>query len=181
MKEKVLKKSPIVIALYVVAVLLLAYSVYTVIQTLAAIASYADQMEGGLGIGETIGYILQSLVTPLTSMITVAGVAYTLNEVRKLNPANYVLVEKKAPKASEVAEVIEIKDEPKVEAKTETKTEAKAETKKPTEKKPAAKKPATKKPVATKKPAEKKPAEKKPAAKKPAATKKPAEKKPATK
>lgn len=182
MKDKVLKKSPIVIALYVVAALLLAYAVYTVISTLAAIASYAAQMEGGMKTGEIIGYVLQALVTPLTSAVTVGAAGFILNETRKLNPENYVSMKeieaaKAAKEAAKLAKVAEKaaktaeKNEEPVEVKTEAKPVEKATEKAP-EKKPAAKKTTTtKKPAAKKTTDTKKPATKKPAADKPKAGK----------
>ena len=179
MKDKVLKKSPVVIALYVISALLLAYTVYTVISTIVAIANYAAPMQTAMAASEILTYVLQALVTPLASTVTVFAAGTILNETRKLNPANYVSVKE--------LEAAKAQKEP--EKKVEVAKEVKKEDSKPVAKKPAAKKAttATKKPAAkkatttAKKPAAKKSAAKKPAAKKTTTTKKPAAKKPAAK
>lgn len=184
MKEKKFKQSAITIILYLFAALMLVYTIYQIYSTCTAIASYYEQMGSAPSASEIISYVLQAVVTPLSTAVLLLGAGCILNETRKLNPSNYVVVEKPAP-APAVAPA-EKKDE-KVAAPTK-KEDAKKSTaavKKPAEKKATttAKKPAEKKATTTaKKPAEKKPATaaKKPAAKKATTTKKPEAKKAAT-
>lgn len=179
MKEKKLKQSPIVLALYVLGALMLVYAIYQIISTCVAISSYYSQMGSAPKATEIISYILQAVVQPISTAAVLGAAGYILNEVRALNPNNYEVVEKPAPKTVEA----------KAEGETSTVKETVATAKKATTtaKKPAAKKttttakkPAAKKATTTaKKPAAKKTTTtaKKPAAKKATTTKKPAAKK----
>ena len=157
MKEKKLKSSPIVLGLYVVAALMAVYAIYQIISTTAAISSYYSQYDAAPKASEIITYILQAIVDPLTTGILLFGAGYILNEVRALNPKNYIIVEKPVLAEGEVEET--------------KKGILGAFAKKTTEEKPA-EKPVEEKPAAKKSTTTKKPAAKKPAAKKATTTKK---------
>ena len=93
MNEKKLRKSPVVIALYAVAALVLIYSIYLVGSTVSYIASYYGQYGATPGLGETVGYVMQSVYQPLVMAILLGAAGYILNEVRALNPAYYATKE----------------------------------------------------------------------------------------
>lgn len=104
MNEKKLRKSPVVIALYAVAALVLIYSVYLVGSTVSYIASYYGQYGATPGFGETVGYVMQSVYQPLVMAILLGAAGYILNEVRALNPAYYATKEEiEAAKAAKKA------------------------------------------------------------------------------
>ena len=104
MNEKKLRKSPVVIALYVVAALVLIYSVYLVGSTVSYISSYYGQYGATPGFGETVGYVMQSVYQPLVMSILLGAAGYILNEVRALNPAYYATKEEiEAAKAAKKA------------------------------------------------------------------------------
>jgi len=98
MEEKKLIKSPIVIALYVVAALALIYTFYQIGSTVKYINSYYSSYGMSAGFGETLTYVLQSVFQPLVSTVLVAAAAVILNEVRALNPENYATAEELAAK-----------------------------------------------------------------------------------
>lgn len=93
MNEKKLRKSPIVIILYILAILGLAYAVYQVGTTAKSVFSYYSQYGVTPSVTETAGYILQAVYQPLTSAILMGAAGYILNEVRALNPAYYATKE----------------------------------------------------------------------------------------
>lgn len=104
MNEKKLRKSPVVIALYAVAALVLLYSVYLVGSTVSYISSYYGQYGATPGLGETVGYVMQSVYQPLVMAILLGAAGYILNEVRALNPAYYATKEEiEAAKAAKAA------------------------------------------------------------------------------
>lgn len=156
MNEKKLRKSPVVIALYVLAALTLVYSFYLIGSTISYIISYYSSYSMNPEIGETVTYVLQSVYQPLIGAVLLAAAAFTLNEVRALNPAYYATDEeiaaakaaKKEKKAEEGKFEVEIEapaeeEKPK---KTTKKAAAATEEAKPkqTRKKPAKKEEATK-------------------------------------
>lgn len=129
MNEKKLRKSPIVIALYVLAVVALVYACYQAGSAIKYVVSYYSSYNMTPGFGETAAYVLQSAFQPIVMAILLAAAGYILNEVRALNPAYYATKEelealkaaKKAAKNKSEAEVeIETADE---EAKLEVSIE----------------------------------------------------------
>ena len=93
MNEKKLRKSPIVIVLYVVAALLLVYSCYLIYSTVQYINSYYSAYGMSAGVGETITYVLQTVYQPLAMVFILFASGNILNEVRALNPAYYATAE----------------------------------------------------------------------------------------
>ncbi len=106
---KKLRKSPIVIALYVIGILGLIYSFYVVGTTLAYISSYYKSYGMSPGFGESFKYVLQSAFAPFMTSVLVLAVAYILNEVRALNPAYYATAEEIA-EAKEANKTAKIKE-----------------------------------------------------------------------
>ena len=191
MKEKKLKQSPIVLILYLLGALMMVYTIYQIISTCSAISSYYSQMGSAPKATEIINYVLQAIVQPIASAALLGGAGYILNEVRALNPKNYITVEKPAPVTEEVISNAEEKPATEKEAVTTTKKvempEKAATSEKPVAKETAivAEKPVAKEATATTETPDSKetPAEaKKPVAKKADATEKSAStaKKPAT-
>ena len=110
--EKKLRKSPVVIALYVIAALTLVYAFYLIGSAVSYMVSYYSSYSMTPGAGELIGYALQSGYQPIVLAVMLAAVAYTLNEVRALNPAYYATAEAlAAAKAKKVAPTVEIEGE----------------------------------------------------------------------
>lgn len=93
MNEKKLRQSPIVIALYALAVLVLIYAFYQVGSTVKYIASYYSQYGMSPSFGEAAGYVLSAVYQPLVMAILLGAAGYILNEVRALNPAYYATKE----------------------------------------------------------------------------------------
>ena len=104
MNEKTLKKSPVVIVLYVVAALMLIYDFYLIGSTISQITSYYAAYGVAPALGEVLGYIIQTALQPLVMTILLGAAAFILNEVRALNPANYATKEElEAAKAAKQA------------------------------------------------------------------------------
>lgn len=122
MNEKKLRKSAVVIALYVAAALMLVYSGFQVYSSAKYVFSYYSQYGMTPAFGETAGYILQTVCQPLVMTILLGAAGYILNEVRALNPAYYVTKEeleaikaaKKAAKAKLEVSVEDAEAEPTV-------------------------------------------------------------------
>lgn len=125
--EKKLRKSPVVIALYVLAALAMVYSCYLIGSTISYINSYYSQYGMSAKAGETISYVLQNVFQPFTTAILLYAGGAILSAVRALNPANYATedeiakakAEKKAAKAEKKADkeaVEEAAEEVKAEA-----------------------------------------------------------------
>lgn len=93
MNEKKLRKSPIVIALYVLAVLVLVYAAVLAVGSVKYVVSYYSQYSMSPAFGETVSYVLSSVYQPLIMAVLVAVAGYILNEVRALNPAYYATKE----------------------------------------------------------------------------------------
>jgi hypothetical protein len=91
-----LKKSPVSIVCYVIAALALIYCFYVLGTAYKTVAQYYAAYNMKPQIGEIVTYVLQTGLAPLTSAITLFMAAYILDAVRKLDPNNYVTVEKKA-------------------------------------------------------------------------------------
>lgn len=104
MSEKKLIKSPVVIALYVIAALVLVYCFYLIGSTVSYINSYYSSYSMSPQAGEIITYVLQSVYQPLIGAVLLAVAGYILNEVRALNPAYYATEEEiAAAKAAKAA------------------------------------------------------------------------------
>lgn len=86
---KKFRKSPIAIACYVIAALLAGYFITIAISTITTINQYYQAYEMSAGFGETLGYLLQNGLAPLAAAISTFMAGYILEEVRKLNPANW--------------------------------------------------------------------------------------------
>ena len=121
MNEKKLRKSPVVIALYVVAALVLIYAVYLVGSTVSYISSYYGQYGATPGVGETVGYVMQSVYQPLVMAILLGAAGYILNEVRALNPAYYATKEEieAAKAAKKAAKTVKVEESAEAEAEAE--------------------------------------------------------------
>ncbi|MBQ0017862.1 MAG: hypothetical protein KBS63_01440 [Clostridiales bacterium] len=103
--EKRLRKSPVVIALYVLAALAMVYSCYLIGSTISYINSYYSQYGMSAKAGETISYVLQTVFQPFTTAVLLYAGGAILSAVRALNPANYatedeIAKEKAAKKAA---------------------------------------------------------------------------------
>lgn len=126
--EKKLRKSTLEIVLYVITILLLVYTCYTVGSTIKYIISYSSSYGITPGVGETVGYVLQSVFEPLVFTILVFASARILNEVRALNPAYYTTDEEiqaaKEVKNAAKANVEEMAVEVETEVKEEIKVDA---------------------------------------------------------
>lgn len=124
MNEKKLRQSPVVIVLYVFAVLGLAYSCYLIGNTVSYINSYYDSYGMTAETSEIITYVLQTVFQPLMLSVLAFAGAVILNEVRALNPANYAsddeIAQAKAAKAAKKAAkaVTEGAEEVKADAET---------------------------------------------------------------
>ena len=119
MNEKKLRKSPIVIALYVLAVLTLVYACYQAGSAIKYVISYYSSYSMTPGFAETATYVLQTAFQPIVMAILLAAAGFILNEVRALNPAYYATKEeieaakaaKAAKKAAKKAETEEVTEE----------------------------------------------------------------------
>lgn len=122
MKDKKLKQSPVVIALYVLALLGLAYTFIQIGSTVKYIVSYYSSYGMKPGFSEVLNYVMQAVFQPLSSSILIAAAAYILNAVRALNPSNYIskeelsaikttkkVIKESAKKSRKTKEVVEIK------------------------------------------------------------------------
>lgn len=91
MNDKKFRKSPIAIACYVIAALLMVYTLFTLKSTVAYIVGYLGSY--GMTImdnfGDSVSYILTAVVQPLVLTIVVFMAGYILEEVRSLNPDYY--------------------------------------------------------------------------------------------
>lgn len=134
MNEKKLRKSPVTIILFVLAAIMLVYTLYLVGSTIAYIINYYAQYGMSPQIGESVGYVLQAVYQPLSLAALLGAAAFILKEVRALNPANYVTKEElEAAKAAKKAvknatKEVEVETaEAKEEANEEVAEEAKEE------------------------------------------------------
>lgn len=115
--EKKLRKSPVVITLYVIAALILVYVCYLAGGTVSQINEYYAAYGMSAKAGEFISYILQAVYMPLIMAVLVFAAGKILSEVRALNPAYYATDDeiaqakaaKKAAKAAKSAETAEEK------------------------------------------------------------------------
>lgn len=87
---KKFRKSPIAIACYIISGLVFVYFVAVVASTIVSIYQYYSGYDMAPGFGETLGYVLQNGLSPLVSAITIFMAGFILEEVRKLNPANWM-------------------------------------------------------------------------------------------
>ena len=112
---KQFKRSPIAIVCYVFAAIVAVYFVAVTVSTLSTIHEYYAQYGMKAGFGETMGYLLQNGLDPLVKAITVFMAGFILEEVRKLNPANWMTAEERA----EAREAKQLVKEQKLAAKGE--------------------------------------------------------------
>ena len=135
---KQFRKSPIALACYIISALLLVYFLFVCATTISTINQYYASYDMKASFGETLGYLVQSGLSPLVSAITVFMAGYILEEVRKLNPANWMTedeiaeareAKKMAREAKQIAkgEVAKAKADAKAEAEAEARAEAAAE------------------------------------------------------
>lgn len=104
MNNKKLRKSPVVIGLYVCAVLLLIYALVQAGSSIKYVVSYYSQYSMSPGFVETAGYVLSAIYQQLVLAVLLAAAGCILNEVRALNPAYYATKEEiKAAKAAKKA------------------------------------------------------------------------------
>ena len=137
-KMKQFIRSKIAIACYVISVLIAAYCLYVCASAIGYVNQYYASMGMPANFGVTLEYILQSGLSPLVSAITVFMAGFILEEVRKLNPANWktedeIAEEKEAKKMAKEAkqiakgEAAKAKADAKAEAEAEARAEARAE------------------------------------------------------
>lgn len=135
---KQFRKSPIAIACYVISVLILAYCLYVCANAIGYVNQYFASMGMPAEFGVTLEYIIQSGLSPFVSAVTVFMAGFILEEVRKLNPANWktedeIAEEKEAKKMAKEAkqiakgEAAKAKADAKAEAEAEARAEARAE------------------------------------------------------
>lgn len=86
---KQFRRSKIAIVCYILAVLFAVYCVYAIATAIVTINQYYASYGMSPGAGEVVSYLFQSAVSPLTTMITIFMAGLILEEVRKLNPANW--------------------------------------------------------------------------------------------
>ena len=70
-----------------------AYFIAVIFSTMSTIHQYYAQYQMSAGFGETLGYLLQNGLSPLVSAITLFMAGFILEEVRKLNPSNWMTEE----------------------------------------------------------------------------------------
>ena len=99
---KKFRRSPIAVICYVMAAITAAYFIAVIFSTMSTIHQYYAQYQMSAGFGETLGYLLQNGLSPLVSAITLFMAGFILEEVRKLNPSNWMTEE-------EIAEAKEAK------------------------------------------------------------------------
>ena len=90
---KKFRKSPIAIACYVIAALVAVYFIAIMFSTIHSINEYYATYQMKAGLGETLGYLLQNGLGPLTNAIVIFMAGFILDEVRKLNPAKWMTEE----------------------------------------------------------------------------------------
>lgn len=86
---KKFKRSPLAIACYVIAALLGVYFIYTAVTSVKTVVEYYESYGMSAGAGEVIAYVLQTGLTSLVSALLMCMAGFILEEVRKLNPANW--------------------------------------------------------------------------------------------
>jgi hypothetical protein len=87
---KKFRKSPIAIICYIFGAIFAAYFVATEVNTISTIYDYYAPYQMTPTVGEVIGYMIQQGMQALTAAILVLMAGIILEEVRKLNPANWV-------------------------------------------------------------------------------------------
>lgn len=93
---KKFRKSPISIVCYVFAVAFAAYFVAILVSTITTIQQYYAAYQMSPSASEVVTYMFQNGLAPLTAVITTAMAGLIFDEVRKLNPANWVTEEELA-------------------------------------------------------------------------------------
>lgn len=99
---KKFRKSPIAIVCYVFAAIFIAYFASVVVTTITTINEYYAAYGMSASFGEVVAYLFQQGLTPLVAAIVTCVSGIILEEVRKLNPANWATDE-------EIAEAKEAK------------------------------------------------------------------------
>ena len=87
--NKVYKQSPIAIACYVLAALMILYACFTAGNTVKQINEYYSAYGMSASAKEYITYVAQALIEPLIHAFTFFMAGYILTAVRKLDPKNY--------------------------------------------------------------------------------------------
>ena len=114
------RRTPISIVCYVIAALLLIYTIYVGSSTVATIVDYYSSYDMAPQAGEFLTYLMQNCLMPFVSSILIGMAGFILDAVRKADPANWLTDE-------ELSDAKEAKKAAKLEAKA-AKLEAKAET-----------------------------------------------------
>ena len=127
MNNKTLRKSPVVIGLYVCAALLLIYAIVQAGGSIKYVVSYYSQYEMTPNFAETAGYVLSSVYQQIVLAVLLAAAGYILNEVRALNPAYYATKEEleAAKAAKKAAKTVKTEDTVEVEEQAEDEEKAK--------------------------------------------------------
>lgn len=110
------RRTPISIICYVIAALLMIYTIYVGSTTVATIVDYYSSYDMAPQAGEFLTYLMQNCLMPFVSSILIGMAGFILDAVRKADPANWLTDE-------ELADAKEAKKAAKLEAKA-----AKAET-----------------------------------------------------
>ena len=131
MDEKKFRKSPIAIACYVIAAILLVYTCYAIGSTISYLSSQFATY--GMSMSDELGYVVSSVISvvvqPLASAIIIFMAGYILEELRSQNPCYYLTDAEYAAKKAEKEKKKAAKAEAKA-AKEEKKAEDKAEAEK---------------------------------------------------
>ena len=112
------RRTPISIICYVIAALLLIYTIYVGSTTVATIVDYYSSYDMAPQAGEFLTYLMQNCLMPFVSSILIGMAGFILDAVRKADPANWLTDE-------ELSDAKEAKKAAKLEAKA-AKLEAKA-------------------------------------------------------
>lgn len=88
--EKKYRRSPLTVACYVLAALMLVYICIQAIATIASMNQYYAQYDMKPPFTEYITYVVQSAARPLVDAVIFFMLGYILNEVRKNNRAYYL-------------------------------------------------------------------------------------------
>lgn len=117
--NKKFRKSPIAIACYVIAALILIYTISTIVGTVTYLQDYfaAYGMTMASNMKDSLSYILSSCVQPLSFAVLIFMAGYILEEVRSQNPDYYYTDEEAAARKAAKAEAKAAKKAAKEKAK----------------------------------------------------------------
>lgn len=128
MNNKKLKSSKITIGLYVCTGIVSVYALYAIFNSITYLRNYFKTYGSSIGehFGDALAYILNQSLSYIVFAILLFAASVVLNEVRKLNPDNYIsdeemqaLAAAKAEKNAKAAEAKAMKEAEKA-AKAET-------------------------------------------------------------